>query len=193
MDRYQILETTGIWAGAIATFLAVIVSLWLSRRDRPRLKVSVDERIIVDPAAVADPGNVQLADFPLVMILTATNTGPTRIRINGVGWYWYFIRGLGAHQNPPEPHNRSRPEWPTVLEHADTLQWVLDRDHLVKSLATGLFAGNWWWRLKLELFCVAVNTTFVTKRIGAWWVRHSVGYRWVGGPMVIAANQSRMN
>ena len=160
MDRYRLFEVLGVWAGAIATFLAVVVSLRLARRaEQPRLMVTVDERVFINPAEVPDPGNVHVEDFPLVIVLTATNTGMTRVRVNGVGWHWYLIRGRGSYQNPPELDKRSRPDWPTVLEHADTLQWVLDRKHLVHELAATMLPGNWWWRLKLELLCVAIYTT----------------------------------
>jgi hypothetical protein len=86
-DLYKLYEVLGVWVGAIATFLAVVVSLRLARRaERPRLRVSVDERVFINPADVRDPANVSLEDFPLVISVAATNIGVTRVRVNAVGW-----------------------------------------------------------------------------------------------------------
>jgi hypothetical protein len=123
------------------------------------LKVSVDQRILVNPAEVHDPGNVRLENFPDVIVLTITNRGLTRVRVNSVGWYWVLIRGKGALQNPPEHHDRSHPDWPTVLEHGDQLQWVLQLRYLVNTIASHMLAGSWWWRLKLQLLCVTIGTS----------------------------------
>lgn len=88
---------------------------------RPRLLVSIDERVLVDPSNVRDPGNVRLEDFPDAIVLTVTNAGLTRVRVNSVGWHWFLIRGTGALQNPPVITERSHAQWPTVLEHGDQL------------------------------------------------------------------------
>ena len=157
-DPLKLLEILGVWAGAIATFCAVVVSLRLARRaERPQMKVGIDERIIVDPGAAHDRSNIRLEDFPEVIVLSATNTGLTRVRVNSVGWHWFLIRDIGALQNPPD--QRSHSNWPTVLEHGDEMQWVLDLGLLVPKLAKDMLARSWWWRLKLELLCVIVGTS----------------------------------
>jgi hypothetical protein len=159
-DPYRLWEVLGVWAGAAATFAAVVVSLRLARRaEQPRLIVEIDQRVLLNPAEVDDPANVRLEDFPDVIVLTVTNVGATRVRVNSVGWHWVLIRGKGALQNPPELRDRSRPDWPTVLEHGDQLQWVLALDYLVNTIAINMLAGSWWWRLKLELLCVTVGTS----------------------------------
>jgi hypothetical protein len=158
-DPYRLWEALGVWAGAAATFSAVLVSLRLARRaERPRLLVTIDERVLVDPSNVRDPGNVRLEDFPDVIVLTVINVGVTRVRVNSVGWHWFLIRGKGALQNPPEISERSHAQWPTVLEHGDQLQWVLSLD-LVGTISRNMLAENWWWQLKLRLLCVTVGTS----------------------------------
>lgn len=158
-DHYKILEMLGTWAAALATFAAVLASLWLARKaERPRLIVSCDQRVLIDPANVEDPGNVQPEEMPDIISLNVTNVGLTRVRINSVGWHWYLIRGRGAIQNPPVPEMRSH-GWPAILEHGDQLQWMLPFDELVDNIATNMLADSRWWRLKLQLLCITVYTS----------------------------------
>lgn len=148
------------WAAAIATFLAVVVSLRLARRaDGPRMKVFADKRIFIDPGAVPDRSNVNLTEMPEILYLEATNVGVTRVHVIGVGWSWRFIRAVSAHQNPPDVSERSHREWPCKLEHGDQMQWRLPFDPLVTSLAKVMFAKCWWWRLKLKFLRVVVYTS----------------------------------
>jgi hypothetical protein len=158
-DPYKLWEMLGTWAAAIATFAAVIVSLRLARRaERPQVTVSVDQRLLLDPAKIPDPGNVQLDNLPDMIALTITNVGLTRVRINSVGWYWILIRGKGALQNPPDRGARSH-DWPALLEHGDQLQWILPFEYLVTTISTTMLADSWWWRWKLQLLCVTVGTS----------------------------------
>jgi hypothetical protein len=159
-DPYRLFEALGIWAGAVATFAAVVVSLRLARRaERPRLAVKVDQWAYIDPAKVSDPGNVRVEDFPDVIVLTVTNLGLTRARIDSVYWHWFLLRGKGALQNPPERHERTPANWPSALDHGDQLQWILQPHDLVPKISSDMLARNWWWRLKLQLLCVMVSTS----------------------------------
>ena len=158
-DPYKLWEMLGTWAAAIATFAAVIVSLRLARRaEMPKLTVSCDERLLLDPAVIRDPGNVQPDEMPAMIFLVVTNIGMTRVRINSVGWHSYLIRGRGGLQNPPERGERSH-DWPALLEHGDQMQWMLSLEYLVNYIAKNMLADSWWWRLKLELLCVIIGTS----------------------------------
>lgn len=75
----QFWQTVGIWLAGLATTAAVIVSLWLARRQRPRLRVSAGHRLIVTQG---DPGNSQ----PCVA-LTVRNVGERAVSVAGFGWH----------------------------------------------------------------------------------------------------------
>jgi hypothetical protein len=157
-DSYKLWEVLGTWAAAVATFSAVVVSLRLARQtERPRLRVSVDLRVLLDPAKVRDPGNVRPDEMPDMIYFEAVNVGLTRVRINSVGWHWFLIRGMGGVQNPPSRGERSH-DWPAVLEHGDQLQWILPID-LVSNIAGKLLADSWWWRGKLRLLRIIAYTS----------------------------------
>jgi hypothetical protein len=157
-DPFRIWEVLGTWAAAVATFAAVIVSLRLARRaERPRLRVSVDHRLLLDPAKFRDRANVRPDEMRDMVYFEAVNVGMTRVRINSVGWHWFLIREIGALQNPPERTDRSH-DWPAILEHGDELQWILPFD-LVNNLAEKMLASSWWWRVKLRLMCIIVSTS----------------------------------
>jgi hypothetical protein len=158
-DPYRLWEVLGTWAAAIATFAAVLVSLWLARKaERPKLRVTVEAMQLVDPAQITDPENVRLDEMPTKVFLVVTNIGMTRVRINSVGWHWRVLRGNGSYQNPPERNNQSHP-WPATLEHGDQLQWILPFEDLVHYIAENMLASDWWWRAKLQFFRVIVGTS----------------------------------
>src|SRR6266478_2015919 len=155
-DGYKLWEVLGTWAAALATFSAVVVSLRLARQaERPRLRVSVEHRLLLDPAEIRDPENVRPEEMRDMIYFEAVNVGMTRVRINSVGWHWFLIRGMGALQNPPVRSNRSH-DWPAILEHGDQLQWILPFD-LVSDLAGKMLADSWWGRGKLRLLCIIVS------------------------------------
>lgn len=158
-DSYKLWEALGTWAAAVATFAAVIVSLWLARKaERPRLIVSCDQRVFIDPAMVRDPGHVKPEEMPDIISLDVTNVGMTRVRIIAIGWQWILIREQLASQNPPEHKMRSH-GLPAVLEHGDQLQWALPFKELVNKIATHTLANSWWWQVKLQLLCIVVHTS----------------------------------
>lgn len=95
-------------AAAVATFLAVVVSLFIALHARkPRLKLTVGERLII--------GGAQ--DGLSLLMFNVANAGERPVHINGVGWRtgwlrWgpHFLRrqfavqmtgGTGLGQDPP--------------------------------------------------------------------------------------------
>jgi hypothetical protein len=158
-DPYKLWEVLGTWAAAIATFAAVLTSLWLARKaERPRLRVTVEAMKLVDPSKVLDPERIRLDEQPTRIFLVATNVGMTRIRINSVGWHWWLIRDKGSYQNPPERQDQSHP-WPATLEHGDQLQWILPFEDIVEHIAENMLSTTMWWRTKLQFLRVIVGTS----------------------------------
>lgn len=82
---WQKIAALGQVAGAIATFGAVAVSLWVSIRSRrPRLKIRVGERLII-------PGN-PWDDNQNVLMFSIANVGDRTVHVNGVGWRTGWFR-----------------------------------------------------------------------------------------------------
>lgn len=70
-------------AGAIATFLAVIVSLYIARSGRrPRLKLKVGERMVIG----GDEHGLKLLMF------SVANMGERPVHIRGIGWSTGWLR-----------------------------------------------------------------------------------------------------
>lgn len=149
-DPYRLWEVIGVWAGAAATFAAVVVSLWLGlRSDRVWLRISVGKRVVVDL------GGKQQPDIVLIAI---TNLGIRPVRITAIGWYYRLWGGIGLYQTPPGIGDRSH-GLPATLEHGQTLQWTLPYDKAVNGIAELLVARSGWWRLKLPFLRLTVGTT----------------------------------
>jgi hypothetical protein len=93
------LEIGSEWLTAIGTIGAVIVSLYLSRRDRhPRLTIS---GAIVRSFA-GDPGKqLQYSEGTPFVRLTATNTGYMAITVAAPCWRIGILRRRILFQNPP--------------------------------------------------------------------------------------------
>lgn len=73
----QFWEVVGVWLASIGTLAAVIVSLVLARRPRPRLRVSAGQRVIVGNAFTTPPS---------VLAITVRNMGDRPVTVAGVGW-----------------------------------------------------------------------------------------------------------
>jgi hypothetical protein len=96
-------------AGAAATFLAVLLSLYLATYGRrPRLKLTVGERLIITQGQA---GHIRVLNF------SVANAGERPVHIRGIGWRTGWLRwgpaflrtqaavqltgGLGIGKEPP--------------------------------------------------------------------------------------------
>lgn len=71
-------------AGAIATFLAVVASLYIALRShKPRMRIRVGERLIIGGSAY-DPDRV--------LVFSVANTGERPIHVRTVGWRTGWLR-----------------------------------------------------------------------------------------------------
>jgi hypothetical protein len=74
----SLLNTIGTWLASIATVSAVIVALYLARRDaKIKLKIHVGHRILITPGEKGRP------DYCSISI---TNIGFRKVTINNIGW-----------------------------------------------------------------------------------------------------------
>ncbi len=77
-QKIQIWNAIGTWFAGIATFLAVLVSLYLARKaERLNLKVSAGIRLIFEGDGSPAEENVGI---------TVTNLGDRPVIINSIGW-----------------------------------------------------------------------------------------------------------
>src|SRR5205809_736788 len=94
---WEIANTLAQLVGALGTLAAVIVSLWLARRQgAPRLKVRNGIYQMIQPGAVQP---MQGEYFQVA----ATNTGHRDVVVNGIGWRVGRFRKRTFFQVPPNP------------------------------------------------------------------------------------------
>jgi len=98
-----LLNTIGIWLAGIGTLSAVIVSLYLARKDSiVRLKVYAGHRILVAQNQKEQP------DFLSIGI---TNVGFRKVTITGIGWkVGIFKKKYGIQTLYPNPISDNLPK-----------------------------------------------------------------------------------
>lgn len=86
----RIIEVVGIWVAGLATTAAVITSLALARRSRPKFTVSAGLRRLFD--STTPSGNIE--DYPEYLAIRVRNVGDHPVIIEGIGWHrralWIF-------------------------------------------------------------------------------------------------------
>lgn len=94
-NDWRFINTFAGWLSAIGTLLAVVVSLWLARRDsRVRLRVSVGVRkIFVERKIYAKP-----AEEPDFVVVAVTNVGRRVATVNGLLWKNQLVRRRYLYQ-----------------------------------------------------------------------------------------------
>jgi hypothetical protein len=69
--------------GAVATFLAVIVSLWIAfRRPRPAIRLTITEKLLIGGAS----------DGTAFLTFEVTNLGERTVFVRGIGWRTGWFR-----------------------------------------------------------------------------------------------------
>lgn len=133
---------------AVSTFAAVVVALYLARRQhRPRLQVFADINLYISPDAPRDStGVVDMKDAPRVITVTIRNIGLTPVSISYWSAFWWSVLGgkETAIQNPVEPVFKNEP---IELQPGKSASIVLSNDleaisTLMKSLAATSRLGN---------------------------------------------------
>lgn len=92
--NWPLINSFAGWLSAIGTLLAVIVSLYLARRDsRIRLKTSVGRRKIFTTGPAPPEGKDSI-------IIAVTNVGRRVTTVTGLFWKNRLVRNAYAMQNP---------------------------------------------------------------------------------------------
>lgn len=125
------LAAIGQLLGAVATFAAVVVSLWIALSERrPKLKVKAGERLTIGGG---------LPEQRLLMI-SITNVGQRVAQVRTVGWqsgHWpwqwpNFLRRQNAVQMPGDTGLGQDP--PFVIEPGQEISVYLDLDHYLARI-----------------------------------------------------------
>jgi hypothetical protein len=125
-ETLQILNTIGIWLAGVGTLSAVIVSLYLARRDsKVQLKVSAGHRVLVTPGQKGTP------DYCSIRVV---NVGFRPATITGIGWrVGFFRKKYGIQTVHGHPVSS---KLPIKLEHGD------EANYLIGFLGDGSYP-NW--------------------------------------------------
>jgi hypothetical protein len=115
----RILEVIGVWVSSIGTLAAVIVSLWLARREAVRLQVSASHRLLFR-------SNEPVEQYVYVQVI---NVGTRPARLLGIGWQggifkWGPFKKQFYIQNPG--HHPSNSQLPITLQDGDVAIFMFD-------------------------------------------------------------------
>lgn len=114
-ETFQILNTVGTWLAGIGTLSAVIVSLYLARRDsKVKLKVCAGHRVLVTPGQKATP------DYCSIRV---TNVGFRPATITGIGWKVGLLKkkyGIQTVHGHPASSNL-----PVKLDYGDEASYLI--------------------------------------------------------------------
>lgn len=114
-QKIQIWNAIGTWLAGIATFLAVIVSLYLANRiSTPKAKLTVGHRIIIE-------SGVQNS-APEYILFKIVNIGERPIRVTGIGWKLGFLKKRYAVQLFDSQLSSLLP---VELSHGQEAQWLV--------------------------------------------------------------------
>jgi hypothetical protein len=95
-EKREWLNIAASWASAVATFAAVIVALWLARRDR-------QPRLLVRPSIVRLlRGGQRYAEGLPLYSLMATNIGSPPVMVTAPCWRVGLFRRKVLYQIPPD-------------------------------------------------------------------------------------------
>lgn len=125
-ESLQILNTIGTWLAGIGALSAVIVSLYLARRDsKVRLRVCAGHRVLVTPGQKGTPEYCSMR---------VTNVGFRPATITGIGWKVGFFRkkyGIQTVYGHP-----ASSKLPVKLDYSD------EASYLIGFLGDGTYP-NW--------------------------------------------------
>lgn len=108
------------WLSGLGTLLAVIVSLWLSRRDsRVRLKVHVGIRKILVERKIYE----RLAEEPDFLLIAVTNVGRRVVTVTGLLWKNRLVPRRWLFQMPAEAPLSA--QFPVQLHDGDEADFAI--------------------------------------------------------------------
>ena len=156
--QWELIDSFSNWLSAIGTIAAVVVSLWLaSRSSRPRAKVRVGHRLIIQAGAKGK--------YPEVIVFSIVNTGERPIRVTTIGWKLGLLRwrrqALQMHDE------RMSSPLPIELAHGQeatrTVPLLAEEEGWMNSFPRKMLLPHW------RMSCATLRATFFTS-VGATFV-----------------------
>ena len=133
-ETWLFINTFAPWLSALATFSAVLVSLYLATKDRRvTLKVSAGVRILVSPQT-----KLECADVSVV------NIGRREVTVKSIGWQFGLFRTTSIFQLPSG--NPLSSQLPIRLLDGGEASFYFPLDagsHWMKSMTTHLGKRPW--------------------------------------------------
>lgn len=143
----KLLELAGVWLSALATFAAVVVSLWLARTsNRVRLETFVSHVLMITPGEDYMPEYVSFR---------VTNIGMRTANLQGIGWEsgifnWGPFKKKYALQRTDGYSNN--PRLPIKLGDGEVANYLIqlidDEDNFYRHFQS--FVPNWVYRKTLR-------------------------------------------
>lgn len=119
IDTWKFINSFAPWLAAMGTIAAVIVSLYLARRDR-NIRLSVNAKI----CAIVEIGGTP-DDVEEVLVISATNIALRRARLTSFYWKCGYSRKHTYIQLPPSTQDSNSTRLPADLLDGAEANWVI--------------------------------------------------------------------
>lgn len=122
--NWTLINSFAPWFSAVGTISAVIVALYLSRKDRPKLKVKADIQILISN---------EIKDRPRYLTIEIVNIGVRPIKVVSVGWTIGLFKKQSYIQiltkdNTDILANLYSSNLPIKLNEGDEAKWLIPLD-----------------------------------------------------------------
>lgn len=115
-ETWKFINTFAPWFSALGTISAVILALYLARRDRNiRLEISAGHRIIVTPGVPAP--------YPEYLSIYVVNVGHREAQLTNIGWKTGIFKKQHAVQTPP--NNEFSSPLPIRLKDGEEAKYLI--------------------------------------------------------------------
>jgi hypothetical protein len=158
-ETWKFINTFAPWFSAFGTLSAVIVSLYLSRAEKPiKLEIRAGHRLIIEPG--------KKAKYPEYLYISAINTGHRITTIINIGWKVGFIKKRHAIQIVP--NHISSSSLPVKIDDGEEAKWLISLDkeeNWIENFSKDFLLPNPRWNLlwvKLQIH-TSIGKTFETR------------------------------
>lgn len=128
-EDWRFINTFAPWLSAVGTISAVVVSLYLSTRDKPKLKITNSIQLLITPG---------LDEVPRYLMIKVANIGIRPTKVVAVGWkeglffkksYIQNLSGRYDEETSASAYaNMYSSELPVVLNDGEEAQWFIPLD-----------------------------------------------------------------
>jgi hypothetical protein len=115
IEKWKLINSFAPWFSAVATFIAVLVSLYLAtRQSRVRLQIWAEHRVLLGGSEKEPRDNLSIS---------VVNTGNRKVRITSIGWKIGLFRKKYLIQIPD--HGPYSSPLPVDLEYSQEAHWLI--------------------------------------------------------------------